>query len=1158
MNVVKGIGKYLSFAFLLVMATTAQADKWYVDVTLGDDLFDGQSPSVNPPVNGPFKHLAWAIQRANPMDTIYVAAGTYEENVNVDKAITIFGNSVGIPGTGTRNTESIIVPSGVDLDPFPNSSSSVIYITAEDVFIDGLVVDGNNVNQASGNDVRGSDVDNSYGMSNAGPFNNVWIQNCIFRNLNSGGVYFRGNVNQGNINCGVKDCYITNLGDGSAAIQLEGFYCDLIGNSVELTDIGVYIHEFRTSHGRSWQVSGNTIRAFNIGMQVENCGMNTSGISLVNNNITTVGASIGDLALYLHSNFGNFTITLNNNNYSNYGEAISALNNNLPPTLITNDTFVNCDFGLRLNNIINNNKVDTFQFNGCAFTNLNVVGVDAWVDSNRTDFIFSNTSFDNVPTAMLLRGNCHPEPNNSTFTDVRDYFIFLDDAGSNIRATDQIDATNCLLEGMTGTAHNDSMNFINEDKFRHYLDENRFAYINFKPMHAYISGSDGNIFMTPAVLIASDNWSIHLDTMNHTEDVNIDKSLDVFTRGEVSLGSFVMAGVGKTVTMHGDMALSNTLTLKDGIINTQSGVITVGQPQFAEPFNKVSGGGLTSYVDGPLRIVTTTKTMDTTYFPIGKGPDFRPIWIVTEATTTGNLGSLEAELNQGPAPSFTIAKGITHTSQIHHWRTNNMDGLSFSKVSFMGGYGTIVNDDEVTNPSQVRMVVESIGAWQDLGGSGTAAGNGIASSTNANQTMSFVSLANTAKGSNPLGKSGAIAAFDYQVACFPDSVQFTDISATTTGGIVAWHWDFGDGATTDDTSIIQNPKYGYPAPGTYDVQLIVINSNLDSDTVTRTIRVVSPPKAGYMSAVPCFPAAITLTDTSQADAADPIATWEWDVNGTNYGTSVVNHAFGATGTYSVGLKVWTQNGCVDSVRKNIVQGDTVKVSITPAGPIALCSGDSVTITANSNALSYQWRTGETTKSIVVNKAGAYHVTASNSNGCTDVDSVAVSVLPSPTANAGIDETIDFGGSVTLNGSGGGSYDWMPSGSLSNDTIANPVASPTSTTTYILRVYNSFGCESFDTVIVTVNPAGDFDVPNLLTPNDDGSNDVWDLSTLPGIQDAKVSIISRWGKQVFVSFNYQNDWNGTYNGEPVPEGTYLYIIENIDTFGVLKGSLLIIR
>jgi gliding motility-associated-like protein len=71
-------------------------------------------------------------------------------------------------------------------------------------------------------------------------------------------------------------------------------------------------------------------------------------------------------------------------------------------------------------------------------------------------------------------------------------------------------------------------------------------------------------------------------------------------------------------------------------------------------------------------------------------------------------------------------------------------------------------------------------------------------------------------------------------------------------------------------------------------------------------------------------------------------------------------------------------------------------------------------------------------------------------------------------NAGADDTICAGSNVTLNGSGGVNYSWSPSLGLNDSTLANPVANPSSTTTYYLKGTSAQGCVNYDSVIITVN------------------------------------------------------------------------------------------
>jgi len=63
------------------------------------------------------------------------------------------------------------------------------------------------------------------------------------------------------------------------------------------------------------------------------------------------------------------------------------------------------------------------------------------------------------------------------------------------------------------------------------------------------------------------------------------------------------------------------------------------------------------------------------------------------------------------------------------------------------------------------------------------------------------------------------------------------------------------------------------------------------------------------------------------------------------------------------------------------------------------------------------------------------------------------------------------------------------------------------------------------------------IPNVFSPNNDGSNDLWYITNLEYHPNTAVKVYNRWGLVVFESDNYQNTWNG---GD-VPDGTYFYIV-----------------
>lgn len=108
---------------------------------------------------------------------------------------------------------------------------------------------------------------------------------------------------------------------------------------------------------------------------------------------------------------------------------------------------------------------------------------------------------------------------------------------------------------------------------------------------------------------------------------------------------------------------------------------------------------------------------------------------------------------------------------------------------------------------------------------------------------------------------------------------------------------------------------------------------------------------------------------------------------------------------------------------------------------------------------------------VYNAAGNYTVnlTVTDLNGCPASSTYQVNILGPANSNAGADVSICDGASTTLSGSGGTSYSWSPAAGLSDPNIANPVASPSATTTYTLTAIDANGCQGTDDVVVTVNP-----------------------------------------------------------------------------------------
>ena len=74
------------------------------------------------------------------------------------------------------------------------------------------------------------------------------------------------------------------------------------------------------------------------------------------------------------------------------------------------------------------------------------------------------------------------------------------------------------------------------------------------------------------------------------------------------------------------------------------------------------------------------------------------------------------------------------------------------------------------------------------------------------------------------------------------------------------------------------------------------------------------------------------------------------------------------------------------------------------------------------------------------------------------------------------------------------------------------------------------------ISVTINERP-FKIPNVFTPNGDGKNDVFEIVGIEGFDRVEITVVNRWGNEVYRNNNYRNDWNG----QGLNEGTYYYVI-----------------
>jgi gliding motility-associated-like protein len=288
--------------------------------------------------------------------------------------------------------------------------------------------------------------------------------------------------------------------------------------------------------------------------------------------------------------------------------------------------------------------------------------------------------------------------------------------------------------------------------------------------------------------------------------------------------------------------------------------------------------------------------------------------------------------------------------------------------------------------------------------------------------------------------------------------------------------------------------------------------------------------------------------------------YQWQYNGVNVPDSIATtFTIGKTGTVRVILK--TDFGCRDSSLVTLI--DSLPIPFTGAlFDTSICEGGIATFrTVPDTFFTYRW-TDSSTRLVVsvkeflsTSKPGKYYLDVSNACKVARDSVNLVRVYPLP--RFGI---LDNGRKDTLicvddqkndlvirlfAPPGYKSYNWRA------DTIGTGQSrqfilpnSDLGDYKLFLSLTDEFGCSNSDTVTVRVVdcPPVVF-IPNAFSPNNDGTNDFWNLTGYD-IENIKIYVYNRWGQQIYFSEKIYDTvgWDGTFNGSVCPSGTYKYVVE----------------
>jgi gliding motility-associated-like protein len=306
---------------------------------------------------------------------------------------------------------------------------------------------------------------------------------------------------------------------------------------------------------------------------------------------------------------------------------------------------------------------------------------------------------------------------------------------------------------------------------------------------------------------------------------------------------------------------------------------------------------------------------------------------------------------------------------------------------------------------------------------------------------------------------------------------------------------------------------------------------------------------------------------------DSIMLREWDLNGDGiFGDAegdTLKILFDIPGEKLIGFRVKTLSGAIPLKYHAVPVADQPEIIIDFDG---ICLGQVTTFENNSTVIvgtitTWEWDFGdggvssEKNPERIFTDAGSYDVilTAESNYGCRTEEIITIEISNPIEADIRLNDGTIVSDNSVFDIFQGESLLLVATGSYDSVIWSTGVKGAQFTVNtagnYSVTVYKG-GCSDQLNFRVTVQvpKPGLNNIMNLITPNNDGYNDVWLVRSVA--RPMQVVVYNRLGNKVFESSDYQDDWDGVYNGNPLPEGTYYYVIVGADKL-VYKGPVSIL-
>ncbi len=358
---------------------------------------------------------------------------------------------------------------------------------------------------------------------------------------------------------------------------------------------------------------------------------------------------------------------------------------------------------------------------------------------------------------------------------------------------------------------------------------------------------------------------------------------------------------------------------------------------------------------------------------------------------------------------------------------------------------------------------------------------------------------------------GNISPFDTTQCLKHNSYFFNNPDNT----LVSFNWDFGDGNSSPSKSVVHK----YNAVGTYRVihEAVASTGCIGKDTV-------------YVKILPDLDSKFTGLDSHYC-TSNQFVDLKPNKSGGQFSGYPLTHGDSIIpsipGTYTLQY-IYKDKYCSDTSFKKFI----IDKAPTPdlGNDVAVCSSASHTLDANETG-TYLWNTLETTQSITVTASGKYYVDVTQGT-CTTRDIVDVVFTTKPKLNLGSDTILCKGGSLRLNASSPtATYMWS-TGSTDSFIYAFTPGK------YFVTVTNPCGVTKDSLYVNFQTDYCDLFMANAFTPGNDLVNNVF-MPRGRNITVKEFQIFDRWGELIFETNENNVGWDGTYMGDYVPDGLYIW-------------------